>query len=64
VNYGSIDAMKRSWEISENIAFLALVVDALNEQALNFYLRYGFQKFQNVPMKLYYPIEQIGKLNF
>jgi ribosomal protein S18 acetylase RimI-like enzyme len=56
--------MKRSWEISKDIASLALVVDALNEKALSFYLKYGFKQFQNEPMKLYCSMEYIEKIGF
>jgi GNAT superfamily N-acetyltransferase len=59
-----LDSMKRSWEISKDIASLALVVDALNEKALSFYLKYGFKQFQNEPMKLYCSMEYIEKIGF
>jgi predicted GNAT family N-acyltransferase len=59
-----LDSMKRSLEVSKDIASIALVVDALNEKALSFYLKYGFKQFKDEPMKLYYPIEYIEKIEF
>jgi predicted GNAT family N-acyltransferase len=59
-----LDSMKRSLAISKDIASLALVVDALNEKALSFYLKYGFKQFKDEPKKLYYPMEYIEKIEF
>jgi predicted GNAT family N-acyltransferase len=59
-----LDSMKRSLEVSKDIASLALVVDALNEKALSFYLKYGFKRFKGEPLKLYYPMESIGEIEF
>jgi len=39
-----IDAMKRSYETSKTIGSMALVVDPLDEDAEQFYTRYGFIK--------------------
>ena len=44
-NYGKIlliDALKRSWENSGLIASFAVIVDPIDEQAANFYLKYDF----------------------
>jgi GNAT superfamily N-acetyltransferase len=37
-----IDALKRSYEISKSIGSFAVVVDPLDEDAKNFYTKYGF----------------------
>jgi predicted GNAT family N-acyltransferase len=39
-----VDALKRSWEIAKTIGSYALVVDPINQDAENFYLKYGFIK--------------------
>jgi predicted GNAT family N-acyltransferase len=39
-----VDALKRSWEIAKTIGSYALVVDPINKDAENFYLKYGFIK--------------------
>ncbi len=39
-----IDALKRSHEISNTIGSMAVIVDPMDEEAENFYLKYGFIK--------------------
>ena len=39
-----IDALKRSYEISHTIDSMAVIVDPLDEEAENFYFKYGFIK--------------------
>jgi predicted N-acetyltransferase YhbS len=39
-----IDAMKRSYETSNTIGSMAVVVDPLDEGAEQFYVKYGFIK--------------------
>lgn len=57
-----MDALKKSLDVSVQIASLAVVAEALDEQAMNFYLRYSFQQFQQDPMKLYLPMKSVAKL--
>jgi hypothetical protein len=57
-----IDALKRALDVSAQVASLAVVVEALDESALNFYIKYGFQQFNQDPMKLYLPIKSIEEL--
>ena len=40
-----IDALKRSYEISKTIGSFAVVVDLIDQEAKNFYLKYGFILF-------------------
>jgi predicted GNAT family N-acyltransferase len=58
-----LDALKRSCDISRQVATVAVVVDAKGDEAVNFYRRYGFTEFQTDPLKLYLPMESIEKLN-
>lgn len=37
-----IDALKRSYEISKAMASFAIVVDPIDQDAVNFYLKYDF----------------------
>jgi len=37
-----IDALRRSYDISKSIGSFAVVVDPLDEEAENFYIKYGF----------------------
>lgn len=53
------DALKKSLIASEYIASLAVIAEALDEEAANFYLKYGFQRFKNQPQKLYLSMKSI-----
>ena len=57
-----IDACRKTLEVSKQIASLALIVEALNEQSRSFYLKYGFIPFNQEPMKLYLPMKSIESL--
>ena len=37
-----VDALKRSYEISKSIGSFAVIVDPLDENAVQFYKKYGF----------------------
>jgi len=56
------DALKKSLAISEQIASLAVIAEAINEQAAQFYLKYGFQRFNHQSTKLYLPMKSIEKI--
>jgi predicted GNAT family N-acyltransferase len=57
-----IDALYRALDASVQVASLAVVAEALDEVALNFYLKYGFQQFSDNPMKLYFPMKSVEEL--
>ncbi|MEM9216871.1 MAG: GNAT family N-acetyltransferase [Cyanobacteria bacterium P01_F01_bin.150] len=57
-----IDALKRSFETTAQIASVAVIVEALNESALSFYMKYGFRPLNQEPMKLYVPMKSVGAL--
>ena len=56
-----IDALKRSYEISKNIGSFAVVVDPLDEDAENFYYKYGFIKLPDSG-KMFLPMNMIKEL--
>jgi GNAT superfamily N-acetyltransferase len=58
-----LDALKRSCDISRQVATVAVVVDAKGDDAVSFHRRYGFAQFQTDPLKLYILMEEIEKLN-
>lgn len=58
-----IDALKKSLEVSQQIASLAVIAEAIDEQAAQFYLKYGFQRFNHNSSKLYLPLKSIQSLN-
>lgn len=59
-----IDALKKSLEASYNIASMAVIVDAKNKSAADFYKHYGFIELQDRPMKLFIPMATIKKIYF
>lgn len=58
----SIDALRRAFNASAQVASLAVIAEALDERALNFYIKYGFQQFRQNPMKLYLPMKSVEEL--
>jgi predicted GNAT family N-acyltransferase len=57
-----IDSLKKSLDASIQVASLAVIAEALDENALSFYLKYGFQPFKQEPMKLYLPMKSVERL--
>jgi predicted GNAT family N-acyltransferase len=57
-----IDALKRSLNVTSQVASLAVIVEAIDENAASFYQKYGFQQFKRHPSKLYLPMKSIEQL--
>ena len=57
-----IDALKKSLDATLQIASLAVVAEAIDENAVTFYKKYGFQQFKNNPMILYISMKSIQNL--
>lgn len=57
-----VDAMRRSLEAAQQIAAMAVVVDAKDAQAESFYRHFDFQPFQQTPLRLFLPMSQITGL--
>ena len=57
-----IDALKKSLNASTQIASLVVIAEALDQDAVGFYTKYGFQPFQQDPMKLYIPMKSIEEI--
>lgn len=57
-----MDALKRVLLASEAIAVYAIIVDAKNNDAMDFYKRYGFVPFESAPHRLYLPLDTVRKL--
>ena len=55
------DAMRRSLELSRASAAFALVVDAKDEAAKSFYLRYGFEPIVSSTRRLFLPMQDIER---
>jgi len=56
-----IDALKRSYEISESIGSFAVIVDPLDDEAKKFYLQYGFIELPDSG-KMFLPMNTIKQL--
>lgn len=57
-----VDALKKTLNAATQVASLAVIAEALDEKALNFYIKYGFQQFKQDPMKLYLPMKSVEEL--
>jgi predicted GNAT family N-acyltransferase len=57
-----INALERALNATSQVASLAIVAEALDEQAVTFYQKYGFQIFKEHPMKLYLPMKTVEEL--
>lgn len=55
-----IDALKRSFDLSETIASHAIIVDPIDDQAANFYKKYGF--FTLDSDKMFLPMKTVQEL--
>ena len=55
-------AMKRALEHSRDIASVAVVVDAIDENAHAFYRRYGFIDIPNHPNRLFVPMKTVAQI--
>ncbi len=59
--YLLIDALKRSYELSKKIGYFAVIVDPLDQDAQNFYSKYGFIKLADSG-KMFLPMKTIKQL--
>ncbi len=57
-----IDALRRAFAQSSQIAAYAVVVDAIDQKAISFYKNYGFLPFPDNPNRLFLPMKTIGNL--
>ncbi len=57
-----VDAMRRVVQIAGKIGIRALEVDAIDESATRFYLKYGFRSLNDDKRHLFLPMHEIRKL--
>ncbi|MGD9172195.1 MAG: GNAT family N-acetyltransferase [Candidatus Thiodiazotropha sp.] len=55
------DAMLRTLSIASNVGVRGLLVHAISEEAMRFYLQYGFQESPIEPMTLLLSVKNIGR---
>lgn len=56
------NALKKSLEVSEEIASCGVVVDALDDDARGFYEHFGFTRFLDHEYKLFIPMDTVRRL--
>jgi GNAT superfamily N-acetyltransferase len=52
-------ALQKSVEVSNSVGLFAVLVDAIDETAKGFYLKYGFIPFEAHPLTLFLPLATI-----
>ncbi len=57
-----MDALHRSLVLSEQVASAAVIVDAKNDQARRFYLKYGFLELPGISGRLFLPMKTVEQL--
>lgn len=57
-----IHALQSAQQVSEIVGLYAVIVDALNQQAKNFYIKYGFNELSDDHLHLYLPVKTIKQL--
>ncbi len=57
-----MDALRRALDTSREVASMAVVVDAKDDNAVQFYRRYGFITFADQPRRLFLPMTVIERL--
>jgi GNAT superfamily N-acetyltransferase len=58
-----LDALRRALQVSAEVGIRAIEVDALDERARSFYLKYDFVTLLDDPNHLYLPMHVVRKLN-
>ena len=54
------DGIKRTLAVSDQIAVYALIVDAIDESAKEFYRQFGFRRLSDDSPRLFLPLKTIG----
>lgn len=53
------EACKKAVEVSQSVGLFAVLVDAIDEKAKSFYVKYGFIPFNGHPLTLFLPLATI-----
>ena len=57
-----MDALRRSWTLSREIAAMAVLVDAKDEAAASFYESYEFRRLPGQHDRLFLPMAELNRL--
>ena len=58
-----IDALRRAQLVADQLGIYAVAVEAINDRAQHFYLKFGFKPLRDDRLHLYLPLKVIRKLN-
>jgi len=53
-------ALEKAFSVSASVGIYAVIVDAIDEKAKSFYVKYGFVAFSEYPLTLFLPITTIA----
>ncbi len=56
-----VDALKRIVAARQSIGMFAALVDAKDEKAKQFYIKFGFTAFHNQPLRLFLPLDTVQR---
>ena len=59
-----VDGLRRALETGASVASYAAIVDAIDEKAVTFYEKYGFELLATDSLKLFLPMKTIAQLDF
>ena len=57
-----VDALRRSLEVAQQIAAMAVIVEAKDQRAEGFYRHFDFRPFQQTPLRLFLPNQLLHDL--
>lgn len=57
-----MNALQRSYQVTQEVAAVAVVVEAKNDRARQWYESFGFESFPDSPDRLFMPMATIAKL--
>lgn len=60
--YLLVDALRRAWEGTAQIAAAAVIVEARDEDAASFYEHFGFRRFPDHANRLFMPMQTVAAL--
>ena len=52
-------AFQKALDVSQSVGLFAVVVDAIDDKAKSFYVKYGFTPFEGHPLTLFFPLATI-----
>lgn len=55
------DALKRIVAVRQSIGMFAAIVEAKDEKAKQFYIKFGFTSFHDQPLRLFLPLETVQR---